>query len=396
MSELFDRFGIRRVINASGTETVHGASRASEKVAAAVAAVLPHWIEMSELQRAASEATAKATGAEAGFVTGCSAAGIAVAVAAAMTGSDLGKVERLPDTSGLKNRVILQKGHEVNFGATVTQMIRITGGVPVEIGTATGCAAFQLEAAIDERTAAAVFVLSHHTVQSGLMDLKTFSAVCKAKGVPVIVDAAAEYDWAGMLRDGATCVVFSAQKAAAGTTAGVIAGDRDFIRACYHQERGIGRPMKAGKENVAGAIAALDQWTEVDHKAIQKAEGARLDRAEGLLQNIKGLRLEREPDPPGNPFDRLMLHVDPRVARISAFQLGQQLAAGKPKIVLRSLHADRGYLLLDVRRIDEAELDLVVGRIREILSTVPADSKPVAAPPSGDLTQQGMARWLAR
>ena len=395
-SELFERFGIRHVINASGTETVHGASRASNRVANAVSAVLPYWIEMAELQRAASEVIAKVTGAEAGFVTGCSAAGIAVGVAAAMTGADLGKVERLPDASGFRNRVVLQKGHEVNFGATVTQMIRIAGATPVEIGTATGCAAFQLEAAIDERTAAAVFVLSHHTVQSGLMDLKTFAAVCKAKGIPVIVDAAAEYDWPGMLRDGATAVVFSAQKAAAGTTAGVIAGSRDFIRACFYQERGIGRPMKAGKENVVGAITALDQWLQTDHKAVRKAEAARLDRAESLLQNIKGLRLEREPDPPGNPFNRLMLHVDPRVARISAFQLGQQLAAGKPKIVLRSLHTDRGYLLLDVRRIDDAELDLVVARIREILATVPADSKPVAPPTGGDLTQQGMARWLAR
>jgi len=396
MSELFDRFGIRRVINASGTETVHGASRASDRVVAAVAGVLPHWIEVAELQRAASETIVRATGAEAGFVTGCSAAGISIAVAAAMTGADLGRVERLPDTTGMKNRVILQKGHEVNYGATVSQMIRLTGAVPVEIGTATGCAVYQLEAAIDERTAAAVFVLSHHTVQSGLMDLKTFAAVCKAKGVPVIVDAAAEYDWRGMIRDGATAVIFSAQKAAAGTTAGIIAGEREFIRACYHQERGIGRPMKAGKENVAGAIAALDQWLDVDHAAVRKTEAARLDRAEGLLQNIKGLRLEREPDPPGNPFERLMLHVDPRVVRISAFQLGQQLAAGKPKIVLRSLHTDRGYLLLDVRRIDDAELDIVVARVREILASVPADAQPVPPPPSGDLTRQGMARWLAR
>jgi D-glucosaminate-6-phosphate ammonia-lyase len=396
MSELFDRFGIRRVINASGTETVHGASRASDRVVAAVAGVLPHWIEVAELQRAASETIVRATGAEAGFVTGCSAAGISIAVAAAMTGADLGRVERLPDTTGMKNRVILQKGHEVNYGATVSQMIRLTGAVPVEIGTATGCAVYQLEAAIDERTAAAVFVLSHHTVQSGLMDLKTFAAACKAKGVPVIVDAAAEYDWRGMIRDGATAVIFSAQKAPAGTTAGLIAGEREFIRACYHQERGIGRPMKAGKENVAGAIAALDQWLDIDHAAVRKTEAARLDRAEGLLQNIKGLRLEREPDPPGNPFERLMLHVDPRVVRISAFQLGQQLAAGKPKIVLRSLHTDRGYLLLDVRRIDDAELDIVVARVREILASVPADAKAVPPPPSGDLTRQGMARWLAR
>ncbi len=395
MSAIFERFGIRRVINASGTETVHGASRASAGVAEAVAAILPHWIEMAELQRAASSVIARATGAEAGFVTGCSAAGISVCVAAAMTGCDLGLVERLPDSTGLKNRVILMKGHEVNYGASVSQMIRLAGASPVEIGTATACAGFQLEAAIDERTAAAVYVLSHHTVQSGLLGLAAFCAIAAARGVPVIVDAAAEYDWPGMIAAGATAVIFSAQKAPAGTTAGIIAGRRDFIRACFHQERGIGRPMKAGKENVAGAIAALEQWMAADHAAIARAEAARLDRAEAMLANLKGLRLEREPDPPGNPFERLMLHVDPRVARITAFQLGQALAAGKPKIVLRSLHADRGYLLLDVRRIDDAELDHVVARIREVLATVPADSTPVAAPPGGDLTRQAMSRWLA-
>ena len=293
--------------------------------------------------------------------------------------------------------MILQKGHEVSYGSTITQMIRIVGGVPVEIGTATGCAAYQLDGAIDDRTAAAVFVQSHHTVQSGLLDLRTFCEVARRRGVPVVVDAAAEYDWPGMIKAGATAVIFSAQKAPAGTTAGVIAGTRGFIRAFYvHGERGVGRPMKAGKESVAGAIAALDQWLETDHKEVARAEAARLDRAEQMLRNICGLRLEREWDPPGNPFERLMLHVDPRVARLSAFQLGQALAAGKPKVVLRTLHADRGYLLLDVRRIDDAELDLVVGRVRDVMAAVPADAKAEpATPTSGDLTHRAVGRWLS-
>jgi L-seryl-tRNA(Ser) seleniumtransferase len=397
MSEVFERFGIRQVINASGTETVHGASRASERVVKAVASMLPHWIEMSELQRAASDSIVKTTGAEAGYVTGCSAAGIAVSVAAAIAGDDLYRAEQLPDTSGLRSKVVLQKGHEVSYGSTISQMIRIVGGTPVEVGTATGCAAYQLNGAIDDRTAAAIFVQSHHTVQSGLLDLKSFCEVSNRRGVPVVVDAAAEYDWPGMIKAGATAVIFSAQKAPAGATAGVIAGKRDFIRACYvHGERGVGRPMKAGKESVAGAIAALDQWRETDHQAVGKAEAQRLDKAEQMLRNIRGLRLEREPDPPGNPFERLMLHVDPRVARISAYQLGQALASGKPKIVLRSLHVDRGYLLLDVRRIDDAELDVVVGRIREVLAGVPADAKPDLNPPTGgDQTLRGLAKWLS-
>jgi uncharacterized pyridoxal phosphate-dependent enzyme len=395
MSGFFERHGLRHVINVSGTETVHGASRCSSEIVHAVAAVLPHWIEISDLQRAASEVIAEVTGAESGIVTGCTAAGIAICVAAAMTGQDLARVEQLPDTRGMKSTVVMQKGHEVHFGAPVSQMIRLTGATVQEIGTATSCAAFQLEAALTEDTAAAVYVISHHTVQSGMIDLATFCATCNARGVPVIVDAAAEYDWPSMIAAGAAAVIFSAQKAAAGTTAGVIAGNEDFIRACYYQDRGIGRAMKAGKESIAGAMAAMLQWQAIDWAAVKRGEEDRLARAEALLAGIPGLHLERQPDPPGNPFERLMLHVDPKRAGSSAHQLAERLASGNPKIVLRSLHADRGYLLFDVRRIDDDELMLIANTIRTILADVPADG-PVAAPPKGDLARRALAQWPAR
>jgi L-seryl-tRNA(Ser) seleniumtransferase len=264
----------------------------------------------------------------------------------------------------MKRRVLLQKGHEVNFGAPLSQMIRITGASVTEIGTATFCAPFQLTAALTDDVAAAVFVISHHTVQSGLIGLAEFCRLCRERGVPVIVDAAAEYDWRGIMEAGPAALVFSAQKAAAGPTAGVIATDAEFARACLMQERGIGRAMKAGKEGVAGAMAALAQWRDADPGETQRAERARLKRAEAALSDIAGLRLKVQPDPPGNPFDRLMLHVDPKVAGFTAFDLAERLAAGDTKVVLRSLHADRGYLLLDTRRIDEDELGLVTSKIR--------------------------------
>lgn len=392
MSTFLKRHGLRQVINASGTETVHGASRCSEPVISAVGEVLPAWVEIADLQRAASEIIAQVTGAEAGVVTGCTAAGIAVCVAAAMTGTDLAKVEQLPDTTGMKRRVVLQKGHEVNFGANVSQMIRLAGATVIEIGTATSCAVFQLEAALTEDTAAALYVLSHHTVQSGMIELKTFCSVCRSRGVPVIVDAAAEYDWPGMIAAGATAVIISAQKAAAGTTAGVIAGSAAFVHACYYQDRGIGRAMKAGKESIAGAMAALAQWQSQDVAATSQAERTRLSRAETLLGGITGLRLERQPDPPGNPFERLMLHVDPSRAGLSAFQLAEGLAAGDPKIVLRSLHADQGYLLLDVRRVDDTELDAIAAKVRGLFGQGTRDAA-ACTPARGDVTQRALAEW---
>lgn len=396
MSGFFEHHRLRRVINASGTETVHGASRCSPAVTRAVAEILPAWVEISDLQRAASATIAAVTGAEAGIVTGCSAAGITICVAAAMTGQDLARVEQLPDTSGMKRRVILQKGHEVNFGAPVSQMVRIAGAEVVEIGTATSSAVFQLEAALKSDVAAALYVISHHTVQSGMIDLATFCATCRKHGVPVIVDAAAEYDWPAMIAAGATAVIFSAQKAAAGTTAGIIAGEEAFIRACYYQDRGIGRVMKAGKESMAGAMAALAQWQAADRAVIKGGEEARLARAEGLLADIPGLRLERQPDPPGNPFERLMLHVAPAIAGFSAHQLGEALAAGPVKVVLRNLHADQGYLLFDVRRIDEAELDEITDKIRSTFSAASGQDGIVSAPPKGDAARKALADWPAR
>jgi hypothetical protein len=90
-----------------------------------------------------------------------------------------------------------------------------------------------------------------------------------------------------------------------------------------------------------------------------------------------------------------MLHVDPSQVGSSAHQLAERLAGGNPKIVLRSLHSDRGYLLFDVRRIDEDELELIAASIRKILAEVPAEG-PVAAPPKGDLARMALAQWPAR
>ncbi|MBX3537790.1 MAG: hypothetical protein KF735_09140 [Chelatococcus sp.] len=396
MSAFFQQHGLRRVINASGTETVHGASRCSPAVVEAVCDILPSWVEIADLQRAASETIAAVTGAEAGIVTGCSAAGISICVAAAMTGQDLAKVEQLPDTAGMKKRVVLQKGHEVNFGAPVSQMVRIAGAEVIEIGTATSCAVFQLEAALNGEVAAALYVISHHTVQSGMIDLATFCAICRKHGVPVIVDAAAEYDWPAMIAAGATAVIFSAQKAAAGTTAGIIAGEEAFIRACYYQDRGVGRVMKAGKESIAGAMAALAQWQAADRAAIERGEEERLAQVETLLAGIPGLRLERQPDPPGNPFERLMLHVDAAVAGLNAHQLGEALAAGDVKVVLRSLHADRGYLLFDVRRIDDAELRLITDKVRGLLAKATEASAASPVPSKGDVARRALEAWPAR
>lgn len=391
--DLFARHGLAHLLNASGTETVFGASPVSPEVVAAIAAILPHSVDMAELQAAASRVIARVTGAEAGFVTGCSSAGIVVAAAACMTGLDLGRIERLPDTSGMRNEVVIQKGHVVNYGSLITGDLRLSGAKVIEFGAAAESGLYQLEAVLSANTAAAVYVVSHHCVQTGMIPFAPFAAACREAGVPVIVDAAAEYGWRGFLDDGADLVVFSAQKAIGGPTAGIVAGRRDLVRACYAQQRGIGRPMKAGKEAVVGAIAALERWAALDHAALEAAVEAGARAAAAKLAGLPGLQASVVRDETGNPFSRVIISVDPAAAGLSAHDLGRALARGEPRILLRSLYADRGILQLDVRRMDQATLDMVCGRIAAALE-VPPDAAALLATPS-DQSAASVLGWLA-
>ena len=121
---------------------------------------------MTELLAAADVAIAHATGAEAGTVTHCAASAITVLCAGAMTGTHLGKVLALPDTSRMQNEVIIQKRHTVGFGAPVTQMIHLSGAKAVEFGEANRALPEQMEFAITDHTAAAaVRYFSHDGYQ---------------------------------------------------------------------------------------------------------------------------------------------------------------------------------------------------------------------------------------
>ena len=349
--DVFERYGLRRIVNASGTETTKGASPVCPEVIGAVASLVPYSVEMAELQSVACRVIARAVGTEAGCVVNCTAAGISIAVAACMTGRDLARVEQLPDTAGMKDAVVIQRGHLVTYGGHIAQNIRIAGARVVEIGAATECGAYHLRSALGPDTACALYVVSHHTVQSGLLDLTTFCAVCHEKSVPVIVDAAAEPDPHSYLEAGADLVILSAHKRLAALTAGVVAGRMELVRACMYQEKGIGRPMKVGKEGVISTIAALERWMEVDKMRVAGDLEARLARAKERLSGLAGLRAAVELDSTTPTFSRLHLYVDPEQAGFSAYALSQALWDRRPSIFVRNLMADIGLLQLDLRLI---------------------------------------------
>ncbi len=222
---------------------------------------------------------------------------------------------------------------------------------------------YQLEGKITERTAAAVYVVSHHVVAYGQLPLAEFAAACHARGVPVIADLASEYDLRGFLRDGADLAIYSAHKFLGGPTAGIIAGRKDLVRAAYLQNFGIGRGMKVGKEGVAGTIAALEAWERRDHAGIRAAERGHLDLWVARLSGLPGITATIVADPTDNPLDRLKFAVEPERARITAWGLADALAAGDPPVIVRDHEVEHGFFYLDPCNLHAGEAESVADRI---------------------------------
>ena len=359
--------GLRPIINVSGTMTALGASIIVPEAIAAMAAIAPQFVEMDALYRKASRVIARSTGGEAGFVTASCASGIALAIAGAMTGDDLLAVERLPnDTAGLKTEVLIQVGLMVSYGAPVDQSIRLVGGTVVPVGTVSSSYAYQLDNAITERTAAALYVVSHHTVQYGMIPLVVFAAICRAKNIPVIVDAASEYDLKGFLAKGADVVIYSGHKFLGGPTTGLVAGRKDLVRAAYLQNRGIGRGMKVGKESIVGVMAALEAWATRDHAGIRQRERAALDLWLAALRGLPGINAAIVPDPTDNPLDRLEVSVRPE-SGFTAASLCAALAAGDPPVIVRDHETERGHFYLDPCNLHPGEAEIVASRLADTL-----------------------------
>ena len=368
MADLHEKYGLTPVINLSGPLTMYGSSMSSDAVVSATAEGLRYHWDMNELYRLAGEVVARWSGAQAGTLTACSASGITLAVAACMTGTDLGRIHQLPDPTGMKHEVVLQKGHAVNFGAPIEQMIRLAGATVREVGTVNKTTPAQIEHAFSPSTVAAMFVVSHHTTLYGYVQLEAFIEICHAQGVPVIIDAAAQdHQIERLVQSGADLIVLSVQKYLSGPTGGIVCGRRDLVEAVYMQNLGIGRGMKIGKEGIFGTMACLeermatnlDQWA-ADQRAMAEYLAARLG-------DMNGVRVSLEIDKVGQPVTRVRLEVDPTGAGVDAAQMCSELQKGSPSIKPRAHHTDEGWFYLEPVHISRDEMDLTASRVRGIV-----------------------------
>lgn len=361
---IYQQLGCKQVINASGKMTALGASAVHPSVAKAMGEAAMDYVEVSELMKKAGRIIAGATGAEDGCPTSGAAAGIAISVAAVIAGTDLRLIEQLPCSEGLKNKIILQKGHSVHFGAPVRQMIALGGGQVVEVGHANHVEVAHIRQAIDEWTAALLYVKSHHAIQKGMQSLATMIELGREFGIPVIVDAAAEEDLRRYVAMGADVVIYSGGKAIGGPTSGFVTGRRDLMEACRAQYKGVGRAMKVGKEAIVGLLTALAQYGQGDGHADEQR--SRVEWLAQELNRLDGLSATVVQDEAGRAIYRAQVRVDEQAAGMSASELIRLLEQGDPAVFTRNHYANTGVIAFDPRPLHEGQEQVIAARIKEI------------------------------
>ena len=378
--DYYDKLGVTKIINAAGTYTALTASIMPASVQAAVARAAKHPVRLQELQKAAGEYLARQLKCEAALVTAGAASALTLGTAACITVGNKRAVHSIPtDFAGLKNEVIVQKGHRYGYD----HAIRNCGARFVEVVTLA-----DYEAAFNERTVMTNFF---NAAEQGEISREDWVRVAHRHSVPCFNDAAADVPPISNLwnytKMGFDLVTFSGGKGMRGPqNAGLLLGRKDLIEAAAMNNNpnsdSIGRGMKVSKEQIVGMVAAVD-WFLSQSDAAMEAEFRR--RAERIAAQLKGIpTIEPQvliPSVAANAVPHLLLRYDQKRVKISPVEVMAELRRGTPSIELNpgtgqkkagGLPSDENTIVVGVWMLEPGEEMIVARRLKEVLGKAAA------------------------
>lgn len=372
MKNFYKKNNLTPIINVSGFMTKIGASITNSKSIKAANEIFTNFVNIDELQSIASKRISKHFKAEAAVITASAAAGLTECVASMMTGNDLKKVFKLPNTSKMKNKVLIQKGHLTNYGAEVRQGIELSGAKILSCGSKDTCSIEQLEKSIaknKEKITCAMYVVSHHCSDYNAVEISKFLKLCKKYKIPTIVDAASEEYMEEFFKIGADIAIFSAHKFMGSLTAGILAGKKKYVKNIYLQNLGIGRGMKVGKEAMYSAIISVENWYKKDWKKEINNQNNILNFWLKFLakEKFKGIKYEIIADPTGNKINRLRLHINSKISKFTIQSLCYYLEKNNPAIFVRDDLIHLNHFELDTCNLKKGQEKKVMKELKKII-----------------------------
>ncbi|MBI1791284.1 MAG: aminotransferase class V-fold PLP-dependent enzyme [Acidobacteria bacterium] len=359
--EYFKELGVKPFINAAGTYTTLTASLMQPEVVQAIEYASKQFVHLIELHDAVGKRIAELIGCEAALVSAGAASALTLGTAACMTGTNQEFIRRLPETTGMKTEVIIQKSHRYGYDHAV----RNCGIRFVEVETRE-----ELERAINDRTAMMLFF--NAADPQGKMQAAEFAELGRKHRIPTFNDAAADVPpvdhLSSYIKMGFDLVTFSGGKGIRGPqSCGLLLGRKDLIEAARLNgspySDSIGRGMKVNKEELVGMMVAVEQYIKRDHAAEWKEWEKRIKIVADTVTPLAGVTTETFQPEIANAVPHLRIRWDQ--SKISAAEATKRLREGDPSIELRPGAKD--CLEVAVWMLQPNEAQIVAKRIREVL-----------------------------
>jgi L-seryl-tRNA(Ser) seleniumtransferase len=371
ITSIFEEIGVKPVINANGNQTVLGGSQLSPRVRAAMEEANRYYVDMRDLLEKSGQIIARLLGAEAAYVTPGCAAALALGTAACMTGPDLEKIGQLPDTTGLKNRVLIQAASRYKYDRCPT----IVGAKLVEYGTTAGASVGDLDAAIGDDTACVLYVGLKRD-DPGILPLSAVVDAAHRRGVPVLVDAAGEVFPLSYFKSypasGADLVCYGSKYFGGPNSAGVLCGKRELVEAAAMQgfigfettgSRSFGRPLKLDRQEIIAVVVALQEWMALDHDARVRGYERLARTIADRLNGLRGVDVATVPSPNGNT--RVEVTIRPRPDGTDAASVARALWNGNPAIRVGTRDDT---IVLQLHTVTPGDEAVIADRLRAILA----------------------------
>ena len=372
--EIYKELGVRPIINAIGSLTLLGGSTPPPEVADAMASAASAYVPLTELEEHAGAYIAEAVNVPAAYVTSGAGSALTLATAAFMAGDDDDRIQQLPDTTGMRNEVLIQRRQRYWYD----RCLELAGARIVECGSDDGTSADDLERAISERTVAVHYYIVEEALDPSVLSLEETIRIAKAAGVPVMVDAAGQVypleNIGKYVRMGAAFQCVATKYIGAPQSTGLALGDAETIRKLSLQTfvsyegrrvRGIGRPQKIDRQEIVGAAAAVHRWMTLDHESRLADAERKSDALVERLQGIDGLEARLISNVVGHHPFGVRIECDPAVAGRSLHSVVDELKAGDPPIWTR-VRDGASHMDIHVFGLRDGEAEFVGERIARL------------------------------
>ncbi len=363
--DLIKELGVRPCINAAGTYTALTGSLMPPEVIAAIQVASRQYVRLNELHDAIGRRIAELLKCEAAMVSAGCASALTLATAACVAGDDPERIRCIPDTTGMKNEVLVQRSHRVGYD----HAIRNAGVRLIEIETAE-----ELEKKINERTAMMFFLNSSDP--QGKIHHEEFVALGKKHNIPTLIDAAADVPPIENLfrftKIGFDLVAFSGGKGLCGPqSSGLLLGRKNLIAAARLNNNpnsdSICRTNKVNKEELVGMLVALELFLNRDHAAVWKEWEARASKIIRALSEFSDVKAEVQVPAIANAVPHLHIRWDFEKRKLSPSQMADKLRDGEPSIEV--VPGSRRELVVGVWMMQPGDDAIVAQRIRQILAS---------------------------